>query len=378
MQALAEFENKIALSSPQPRENFQQELAQQLLRAFEQRRSAKYVLTSIPSRKYGKRSARTAAILVAILTIGIGVVIAMSTILQQFLDHDAGLKAVYEQGLGHEIGISQTHEGYTVTLEWAYADGNRLTLAYAIQGHPGTPYSNLESRVYRLTLRDTGDEIPFYQGMNAAIDQNGEAVGWGAPPDAVITFDRILEINTYDLSKIPTGDSNTLDLHLEVGVVGITWQQRTQIPLERMNEMYEGPESLFTFDFSIPLVSEQRVMNTPQTATDQGITLTLKQVTVSPSQTRVMVCFTPPDPARQWTAIPYLTTRAGEVPGGGGVQPLQPVNDETCEAYTYFAGMFDYIGEWRLEISELVGFGSGGGNDQQRIAGSWVFEFVVP
>jgi hypothetical protein len=180
------------------------------------------------------------------------------------------------------------------------------------------------------------------------------------------------------LSTFPIGDSPALDLHLEVGVHGITWQQRTQIPLERMNEMYEGPENLFTFDFSISLVSEQRVMNTPQTTVDQDITVTLRQVTISPSQTRVTICFTPPDLTRQWTSIPYLTTRAGEVVGGGGVQPLPPVNDETCEAYTYFAGMFDYTGEWRLEISELVGFGSGGGNDQQRIAGSWIFEFVVP
>jgi hypothetical protein len=378
MQALPEFENKLALSSPQPRENFKQELAQQLLKEFEQQRPVQHILTAIPSRKYRKLSVRAAAVLVAILTVGIGAVIAMSTVFQQFIGHDPGLQAIYEQGLGHEIGISQTYDGYTVTLEWAYADGNRLTLAYIIQGHSGTLYSNLESSIYRLSLRDTGAEIPFYQGMTAAIDENGEAVGWGAPPDTVVTFDRVLVIGTYDLSTIPIGDSPALDLHLEVGVHGITWQQRTQIPLERMNEMYEGPENLFTFDFSVSLVSEQRVMSTPQTAADQGITATLRQVTISPSQTRVTVCFTPPDLTRQWTSIPHLTTRAGEVAGGGGVQPLPPVNDETCEAYTYFAGMFDYTGEWRLEISELVGFGSGGGNDQQRIAGSWIFEFVVP
>lgn len=378
MQALTEFENSLSLSAPQPRAGFENDLAQQLRHEFVQRRRAKQGLVAVQPRRYDKLSARTAAILVAILTIGIGVVIAMNTFLQQYLNYDAGLKAIYEQGLGHEIGISQSHEGFTVTLEWAYADGNRLTLAYVTQGPLGTPYSNLESHVYRLTVRDAGVEIPFYQGMNAAIDQNGEAVGWGAPPDAIITFDRSLEIKTYDLSTIPVGDNPTLNLHLEVGVHGITWLRRTQMPLERMNEMYEGPESLFTFDFSIPLVSEQRVMDTPQTAADQGITLTLTQVAVSPSQTRIVVCFAPPDPACQWTAIPHLTTSAGEVPGGGGVQPLQAANNETCETYTYFAGMFDYTDKWQLEITELVGFGSGGGDDQQRIAGSWVFEFVVP
>jgi hypothetical protein len=378
MQTMTDFEMKLSASAPKPREGFEAQLAQHLRREFVQHRQARQVLTAVQPRQYGRLSARVAAALIAMLTIGIGVVIAMNTVFQRFIDYDAGLKAIYEQGLGHEIGISQTHDGYTVTLEWAYADGNRLTLAYTIQGLPGTPYSNLQGRVYRLSLRDTGAEIPFYQGMNAAIDQNGEAVGWGAPVDTIITFDRVLEIKTYDLSTIPIGDSTALDLHLEVGAYGITWPRRTQLPLERMNEMYEGPESLFTFDFSIPLVSEQRVMNAPQTAADQGITMTLKQVTISPSQTRVMVCFTSPDPARQWTAIPHLTTPAGEVPGGGRVQPLQPVNDETCEAYTYFAGMFDYTDEWRLEITELVGFGSDSGNDQQRILGSWVFEFVVP
>jgi len=40
--------------------------------------------------------------------------------------------------------------------------------------------------------------------------------------------------------------------------------------------------------------------------------------------------------------------------------------------------MSDYSGSWLLEITELIGFGSGGGADQQRIAGQWRFEFVVP
>lgn len=48
------------------------------------------------------------------------------------------------------------------------------------------------------------------------------------------------------------------------------------------------------------------------------------------------------------------------------------------DADAYFAGMYDYHGPWRLEVVELIGFGSSGGNDQQRIAGSWVFEFTVP
>lgn len=377
MQALAEFENKLALSSPQPRENFQQELAQQLLKEFEQRRHTQAVLTSKRSRKYGKLSMRTVAVLVAILIVGIGTVMAMSTFLQQFLDHDAGLQAIYQQGLGHEIGISQTHDGYTVTLEWAYADGNRLTLAYIIAGHPNTQYTNLFSDVYTLSLHDTGEDIPLYQGMSTLIDSNGEGVGWGTPSDVIPTSDRSLIIYTYDLSAVETSGSPTLNLRLEVDAYGITLQQRTLMPIEEFDAMREGPEEHFIFDFSIALVDEQRVFDTPLTVTDQDIMVILRRVNVSPSQTRVVICFAPPDPARQWTAIPHLNTNQGEVPGGGGVQPSMD-GDLTCNEYAYFAGMYDYTGEWRLELTELVGFGSDGGNDQQRIAGSWVFDFVVP
>jgi hypothetical protein len=39
--------------------------------------------------------------------------------------------------------------------------------------------------------------------------------------------------------------------------------------------------------------------------------------------------------------------------------------------------MYNYKGEWRFEITELVGFGSRGDN-QQRIKGEWLFRFVVP
>ncbi len=374
---LAEMEQRITLSSPQPREGFQQELAQRLRAAFEQHKSPTPDLISIPSRRYRQRSVRTAATLIAVLILGIGVVVALGTILQRFLDHDAGLKAVFEQGLGHEIGINQSHEGFTVTLEWAYADDNRLVLAYVIGGLPGTPYTNLASDAYTLTLRDTGEEIPFYQGMGALIDQNGEAIGWGAPPEPLPVSDRCLRIDTYDLGAIDVGDRQTLDLTFEMTPYGITLQQRTLMPPDQFDAMKEGPEAPFTFDFSIPLVDGRRTLDTPLRATDQDITVILQRVNVTPSQAHAIVCFLPPDPARQWTAIPNLTTSQGAVAGGGGAQPFMD-GDLTCTDFTYFAGMLDYTGEWRLEVTELVGFGSGGGDDQQRIAGSWVFNFAVP
>ncbi len=164
MEALMEFEAQLSASAPQPRAGFEQELAQRLQRERAQRRRAGRLLMPALPRRFGRLSRRTVIILIILLIVGVGVVIAMSAALRQVIGFDDGLKTIFEQGLGHEIGISQTIEGYTVTLEWAYADGNRLTLAYMIAGHPGTPYTNLESQVYTLTLRDTGEADTLLSG----------------------------------------------------------------------------------------------------------------------------------------------------------------------------------------------------------------------
>lgn len=374
MQGIAEFERLLRASAPQPRLGFEAELGQRLRQEFIQRSRAKVILTKAQPQRLSRLPVRAIA-LIAILLIGIGTVLALNTLLQPFLNRDAGLKAILEQGLGHEIGISQSHEGFTVTLEWAYADGNRLTLAYTIQGHPGEQYTNLISDAYALTERNTGEAIPFKEGMAALLDEQGEALGFDT--EGIPVSDRSLIIRTYDLSPIDTADRDHLDLHLEVDAYGITVAKRTQMPIEQFNDMKEGPEALFAFDFSIDLTTERRIFNTPLTATDQGITVHLQEVNVTPSQTRVIICFSPPDPAREWTAAPHLTTDDGDVPGGGAVQPFMD-GEDACQDYTYYAGMFDYTGDWQLEISELIGFGSDGGDDQQRIVGSWSFAFRVP
>lgn len=326
---------------------------------------------------------RAAVLLLGMLIVGTGVAFAISTALQQFITSDAGLDWVYGKGRGHEIGLSQTIDGFTVTLEWAYADGNRLNLAYTIQGQPGGEYTNLTSDQNRLTLGNSGIDVPMIQSMNGMpIGSSGEYLYREyLSREAMPVYDRSLSVTTYDLSMIPPQDLPELDLRFEVRVYGVTVQQRTQIPIEKFDEMKKGPEEAFVLDFTLPLDGEQRVFNTPLTVTDNDIPLTLQRVMVTPSQVRFVLCIAPPAPDRKWTAIPYLTANGGEVAGGGAVSDIANVGEtagQMCMQYLYNAGMYDYRGEWRLEITELVGFGSGGGNDQQRIAGSWAFEFTVP
>src|SRR4051812_19629398 len=121
-EALTPFEVRISASSPQPREAFEQELSQRLQYEVTQRSShTKRALIPMLPRRIGRLSRSTIILLIILLVVGVGVVIAMSASLRQAISFDAGLKAILDQGLGHEIGISQSIEDFTVTLEWAYA-----------------------------------------------------------------------------------------------------------------------------------------------------------------------------------------------------------------------------------------------------------------
>lgn len=361
----------IRRAAPTPPDGLQARIGARILQSAE---------SDLP-RKSGQTSRRiairrAAALLIGMLIVGTGAAFAISTVLQQFIAQDHGLEAIIAQGRGHEIGLSQTIDGFSVTLAWAYADDNRLTLAYTILGQQGAQYTNLYGG-YSLTDAMSGAEIPLIEGWNALLDSNGALLEAGAPP----VGDRSISVYSYDLGAVPLEGRTSLDLRLEGQIEAITLQKRTQMPMDRFDEMKEGPDEPFVFSFSVPLDGEQRVLNTPLITTDNDIPLTLQRVTVTPSQVRLVLCLMPPASDRKWTAIPHLTTNGSDVAGGGAVSDIANVGEaagQTCMQYLYNAGMYDYRGEWRLEITELVGFGSGGGNDQQRITGSWTFEFTVP
>jgi hypothetical protein len=142
----------IRRAAPTPPDGLQARIGARILQSAESDVPRKSGQTS---RRFAIR--RAAAILLGMLIVGSGVAFALSSALQQFITSDAGLDWVYGKGRGHEIGISQTIDGFTVTLEWAYADGNRLNLAYTIQGQPGAQYTNLYGG-YSLTDAMSGAE----------------------------------------------------------------------------------------------------------------------------------------------------------------------------------------------------------------------------
>ena len=355
VEPMLKLHHDLVRAAPQPREGFQNHLAQRLQVEFEQQKH------STRGMRLNKRfTTRLAVAVIAVLTIGVGAVLAVNAILQQFIGYDAGLNAVFTAGSGIELNQSQTVGNYTVNLEWANADNHRLTIGFTVSG-----------------FACTADYVVCDIGVKV-FDQNGREIpmidGRADDSQPARTY-----LYNFDLSSI-TANETVSAFQLQVTPYGMTNEgpDPDQPGLIRGHTVTLSEP--ITLNFSVPMSGEVRVYNTPQSATDENITMTLRRVTVSPSQTRVAICFVPPTSERSWTTIPHLTTDGTEVVGGGATDFVSGIGEssgEICNEHLYNAAMFDYTGNWQLEITELVGFGSRG-NDQQRILGSWIFRFQVP
>jgi hypothetical protein len=278
---------------------------------------------------------------------------AAYAVYQELVPDDPGLSAMNDE----IIYLDQTQPIETdagrnlnlqVTLQYAYADANRITVAYEVTG---------EARA--------GDEVQIYVNPTLTDSANRQYVwlpvggggggGGGAAPDEIVQF-RNSGLANFDASVLENVPE-TLDLNLKIEVAYANAELRQQDPY---GMLFAG-DTLFSF--ALPL-APGRVMETPQTSSAAGIEMTVQKVVVAPSMTRVELCYPAPDVGEQmWT--PFGTLEIGgevmfeamgfNVAGLGGL-PLNP--DDECRALIIPEALQDIEGEWRLTIEALRQEGS--------------------
>ena len=341
---------------------------------------------------------------------------------------------IEEAGLGQEVHLSQTLNGFTVTLERVYADANQIVVGFIVSGPP-----DQKVHLTRITLSD--DRGTEFRGMvGAGTDASGTlGVSVSLPPGTggeVFVFDaspvqgRPSELELYlevelwatELHSTPTAKGETPAQPVQEESGAQMAEDRRAIvmatPAQTMRDVrIVGP---FTFDFSVPFIPG-RTIKVHQTVEAAGVAARLEQVVVTPSETRAILCFEPPDgDHRKWIPIATLDT-GDEQDLSGIVKPLSGATwyvqsgrlrfkadesvsavDETekegCYRYSFLASLQDQR-EWTLTVTELVGTdierleaqilrqadsgvvtmdAAEAAEFQTRLAGPWVFRFGVP
>ena len=314
--------------------------------------------------------------LVLLLVVGT-VGYALAPVVGRLFEQETGLSRVQQAGLSQEIDLRQTVDGVTVILERGYADANRIVLGYTIQSSDGRRY-------------DPASMV--LSGSSGTVFT--PTVGMGA-----IGQDDVLEISlppgeggyifSFDATGLPEAPS-TLDLNLEVELREFIVPANTPGQPVAQDKAAAQPAGAavaeagparsgavvgpFVFDFRLPFLPGYTV-DVGQTATAAGVTLELKRVVVTPSETRALLCIEAPgDGWESWAVVATLGTEEGEAHSAWSA-----TRQDQCSLHGFLPPLAGQHGDWKLVVTELIEFAgieSGGGNT--RLSGPWVFYFRVP
>ncbi|MBE3145317.1 MAG: DUF4179 domain-containing protein, partial [Planctomycetes bacterium] len=167
-------------------------------------------------------------------------VFAVDSIVHRALQEDPGLESAQLKARGQEINQANTINGFTVTLQWVYADDNRVALGFSIQGPSGVSYNSINTARMQLT-DDRGNKYPSFIGFGTSYDtgSTGLASSFNVPTTA---------------RPLP----ETLKLHLSMYTVAVDPTRVALLPtaapgeskVQTLENSQIGPVSgPFTFDF---------------------------------------------------------------------------------------------------------------------------------
>ncbi|MBC7227444.1 MAG: DUF4179 domain-containing protein [Thermoflexales bacterium] len=295
-------------------------------------------------------------------------------------------RPVEEAGLGTTLHLSQTMNGYTVTLERAYADANQILIGFTVTG------AENQRIMTTGTLRDAyGNLIPglAFTGFSGQSD----LLGLSLPPGVQAI------VQAFDASALRE-TSPELSLRFEVNLVAEASQPQ-EPEAKPPDENTDGEHIIlkpmpiksvagpFVFQFSVPFHSGRRV-EVARTVTQRGVAITLQRVILTPPEARAILCYTVPgEEAISWVPAATLQGAGHRLEGSFSHRMA-----DNCYRVSFLADQgplpVSRPAEWILTVSELVGFvaplsppaGEGAWpvepTEPLRLAGPWVFHFRTP
>ena len=239
-----------------------------------------------------------------------------------------------------QLGLTQTVDGYKITLDWAYADANRMML--------GVTVVDTQDRGWRQV--DVGG-VSVSDGSDGTWASSGGLGG-------VATATRAASIIRFDYGP-GLAAAGRRAFSVTVSSVDVRNQEDGPPP----NDLTWTPwhpvavNASFSFDLTVGGGSQA----TPGvTAESNGITLTLDRIVVSPSTVRVELKMAGLASAEAWTPVVWVSH------DGKDLEPGDTMGDRfAMTAYTPL-GLNDAAGDWTVTVNDVDS------------GGTWTFQFTMP
>jgi hypothetical protein len=255
---------------------------------------------------------------------------------------------------GESIGLSQTVDGYTVTIDRAYADAARLALAISVVDdlkRPGTT----QIMAFSTVVTDQDGEYSSGGGATSRPDGRFAAVNVAWKQPAVL--------------PLPAGPRQ---LHVVLPFIMV--RDDTMPPPEVDGDAEEwnpwhkhaGP---WTFDFELTVDGGTTV--TPDAVAEiDGVRVSVPRLIAASAIVRVEMRIDGDLPPGDWSPV-------GEVRHGDKVLPLVfgdlDAGPDGLVAFMTDGGVANASGEWTVTITELIN-----GSGDERLPGPWVLQFSAP
>jgi hypothetical protein len=252
--------------------------------------------------------ARVAVTVAIFLTLGM----VSYAVYQNLNRSDPGLEAVHEAGLVTELNLSQTIDDVTVTLDWAYADANRVVINYTLEARDET---NLQEIFLELSSLPTnsgsrGWFILYHSPPTSTVTNSDSNIATGS-----FSFDTTRLIYPW-LADLP----DEFDLNVEITLLqppahsGLSEENRGPIPMSDFDEFGTA-----NFAFTLPVIQTAVITPTEQVVESEEFGIVLKEVRLTPSMTRVTFCYALPRWNEGWMPSATLSTGQPEISAPGTI-----------------------------------------------------------
>lgn len=282
------------------------------------------------------------------------------------LPGDPGITSVDQADLITRIDETQPLGGdnqVSVTLEYAYADANRITIGYTVSGISPDGRRMMAYSNPTLTTA-SGEAVDRMLALATEEDQQQDAQSEEREFSSSLTTNFI----TPDLG-LSEGDSVNFNLAIDVA---LSYLDNGEFPAPSM--IMAGQAS---FTFSVPFITGP-VIEIDQTADAAEPPVSLQRVSITPSMTRLDMCYELPPVTEVPGWSPFVTVSIdGESVFAGqvetyGLEDRYDLNSP-CKGVILPISLQGQDGAWHVEITEFHDLGA----FSEPVIGPWVFDFEV-
>lgn len=220
----------------------------------------------------------------------------------------SGIEGAQAAQLVTPLGLSQTVDGVTVTLNWAYADGNKIAFEYDtfFTDDTGKIYTPSSDTPVTIRLMTRGGQILRSSQWRSTQDTTTRPVRleFSIPPLLTQEVDLIVELVFNERPKVRTFLDDLLGVRrngnaLTMGSLPAPESTAEVQPLP----VTEGGVGPFRFEVTLKVLPSI-IAEPMQTVTVAGIPITLEYVSFSPTQTEVRICYAYDKEMRRLAMVP--------------------------------------------------------------------------